>query len=287
MALERLRSTTPIDALRVEPRPCAPFEGGPLVRVDATGLRLVSEDPPIYLAHNFLPITICEQLMQTARRHMQASRVVGDAQTGRTSDSCLFRREDTPAVVERVLNVFSRMPGGDEHVVDWSHVELPQVGRYRHGQEYREHFDAFDASTDVGRACIANGGQRIATVLIYLNNVRVGGATYFPHAGVAVRPRAGTAVIFFPASLDGVLDHRALHAALPAGDEKWVSQIWVRAAPFNGVASVTLDRPIVARPPSFAHSIPWSVDRLSDVDWSSISESDERTRPSLAGGRRV
>ena len=44
----------------------------------------------------------------------------------------------------------------------------------------------------------------------------------------------GKAVVFFPCFADGVMDTRTLHAAEPAGDTKWVSQIWIRQANFEG-----------------------------------------------------
>lgn len=40
--------------------------------------------------------------------------------------------------------------------------------------------------------------------------------------------------MFFPCFADGVMDTRTLHAALPADDVKWVSQIWIRQANFEG-----------------------------------------------------
>jgi prolyl 4-hydroxylase len=43
-----------------------------------------------------------------------------------------------------------------------------------------------------------------------------------------VSPRKGTALVFFPATVDGYLDKMALHAALPAIDTKYVSQVWIR-----------------------------------------------------------
>jgi hypothetical protein len=50
----------------------------------------------------------------------------------------------------------------------------PQVARYRPNQYYLPHFDAFDLTTEPGRECVRSGGQRVATVLIYLNNVSQG-----------------------------------------------------------------------------------------------------------------
>lgn len=66
------------------------------------------------------------------------------------------------------------------------------------------------------------------TVLVYLNDCSQGGQTEFPAMNLKVSPRKGTALVFFPATVDGYLDKMALHAALPAIDTKYVSQVWIR-----------------------------------------------------------
>lgn len=43
-------------------------------------------------------------------------------------------------------------------------------------------------------------------VLIYLNDVSVGGKTHFPRLNLSVTPTKGMALVFFPATLDGRLD---------------------------------------------------------------------------------
>ena len=75
----------------------------------------------------------------------------------------------------------------------------------------------------------AQGGQRVATVLCYLNDVALGGATAFPKLGISVRPKRGRCLLFFPGHLDGRMDEQTLHEAQPAVDTKWVTQVWVRA----------------------------------------------------------
>ena len=40
------------------------------------------------------------------------------------------------------------------------------------------------------------GGQRVITVLAYLNDVEQGGATDFPEVGVSVKPNKGDVVVF-------------------------------------------------------------------------------------------
>jgi prolyl 4-hydroxylase len=63
--------------------------------------------------------------------------------------------------------------------------------RYLAAQEYKPHYDAFDLSTEDGRRFAQNGGQRVATVLIYLNDVPNGGKTAFQKLGLSVTPRWG------------------------------------------------------------------------------------------------
>jgi prolyl 4-hydroxylase len=125
-------------------------------------------------------------------------------------------------------------------------MELPQVGRYLTTQQYLPHYDAFNVDEADGARFAANGGQRTVTVLVYLNDVSSGGHTAFPqlkggqhqhqhhqhgsasHQQLEIRPSRGTALVFFPATVDGHLDPRTLHAALPAVDTKFVSQVWIR-----------------------------------------------------------
>ena len=107
-------------------------------------------------------------------------------------------------------------------------MELPQVARYTDSQRYVEHYDGVDPHTDAGRAFCANGGQRVATVLVYLNEVADGGCTAFRRVNFEVKPEKGKALIFFPGFTNGELDTDALHAGMPAVDCKWVSQVWIR-----------------------------------------------------------
>ena len=96
-----------------------------------------------------------------------------------------------------------------------------------------QHFDAFDLGNEDGRRVASNGGQRVVTVLVYLN-VDIGGATAFPALNLQVQPRRGMALVFFPATVDGLLDRMALHAALPALEMKYVSQVWIRQSTYAG-----------------------------------------------------
>ena len=83
------------------------------------------------------------------------------------------------------------------------------------------------------RASLARSGQRVSTLVMYLNDVPAGGATDFPALGLQVAPRRGNAVYFEYANQRGQLDHATLHAGTPVEQgEKWVLTKWMRARRF-------------------------------------------------------
>lgn len=187
------------------------------------GLRQVHLRPPVYEIDGFLNAAECRQLMASARPLLHRSQAKGRGQTTprRTSFSCALAQADAAAapVVERV----AKLTG-----VAAAFQELPQVARYTSSQRYSEHHDGADPSTASGREFLEDGGQRICTVLIYLNDVAEGGGTHFPLLELTARPKQGRALVFFPGFANGELDTDMVHCAQPAVDTKWVSQVWLR-----------------------------------------------------------
>lgn len=65
-------------------------------------------------------------------------------------------------------------------------------------------------------------------MLIYLNSVARGGATHFVELGLRVKPVMGSALVFFPATIEGYVDGLTYHESEAAIDTKWVMQVWLR-----------------------------------------------------------
>lgn len=195
------------------------------LNVDYPGLRKVHEKPPIFVVDNFLTDTECDNLIAVAGPLLQRSKthaIAGsEATKGRTSLTCHLAKktEPCPSLLHKI-HLLTGKPYGQ--------MELPQVARYTDSQRYVEHYDGVDPHTEAGRAFCASGGQRVATVLMYLNNVIEGGGTYFRRINFEVQPVKGMAVVFFPGFMNGELDQDALHAGMPPVGIKWVSQVWVR-----------------------------------------------------------
>lgn len=187
------------------------------------GIERISDvhGPPIYLVHDFLSDHEVDFLIDVAESCLSRSLVGGEMESAlRTSTSCNFEQDDLPGLMEKVTYLTGKPR---------EHCESPQVAKYEPGQQYRQHVDGFSSlGGPTGRKELTYGGNRLVTVLIYLNNVGEGGETHFPYMNIKVPPTKGTALVFFPSTVYGEMDVQALHAALPAVDTKYVSQVWVR-----------------------------------------------------------
>jgi prolyl 4-hydroxylase len=103
-----------------------------------------------------------------------------------------------------------------------------QVVHYINGQKYDSHHDW---------GVSGYPESRFITVLMYLTTQvddGAGGETSFPKAigggegGIKIRPKKGTAVVFYNLLEDGNGDDLALHAALPVWrGEKWLANYWI------------------------------------------------------------
>ncbi len=188
--------------------------------------------PRLIVFGGLLTAAECDALVEAARPRLLRSETVDTATGGsevnaaRTSDGMFFTRGETELIarIERRMAALLRWP------VD--HGEGLQILRYAPGAEYRPHHDYFDPARPGTAAVLRRGGQRLATLVTYLNTPAAGGATIFPDVGVDVAPVKGNAVFF---SYDRPHPStRTLHggAAVLAG-EKWVATKWLREGRFD------------------------------------------------------
>lgn len=185
--------------------------------------------PRLMVLRNFLTEAECEHLVERARPKIAPSTTV-DPDTGahivveaRSSTSTYFALRETPMITgieERIAEILS---------LDVINGEGLQVLNYGVGQEYKPHFDFFDPNLKGTPKVIAVGGQRVATCIMYLNDVEAGGETRFPEVDIQVAPRKGDAILFYNLLPHGEVDRKSLHASLPVtAGEKWVATKWVR-----------------------------------------------------------
>lgn len=94
----------------------------------------------------------------------------------------------------------------------WMNWEAPVVTQYSQGALFASHNDA---SPTKGSEWADLGGQRLVTVITYLNTCPRGGATKFDVLDFQVQPKEGSALVFFPADKESLkADGRTVHQSV-------------------------------------------------------------------------
>ena len=191
---------------------------------------LTMNRPRLTLYGGLLSDAECEALIALAGPRLSRSETVQDRTGGsevnaaRTSEGMFFSRGETPLVeaIEQRIAALLNWPVGQG--------EGLQVLRYRPGAQYRPHFDYFDPAQPGTQELLRGGGQRVATLLMYLNTPLQGGATTFPDADLEIAAVKGHALFF--AYDRPHPDTLTLHGGAPVIEgEKWVATKWLRADP--------------------------------------------------------
>jgi prolyl 4-hydroxylase len=167
----------------------------------------------------------CGYLIEAATPMLEPS-VVVDTLTGRqvkdpvrSSDGVGFTWPLENPAVHALGRRIARASG-----TEVAQGEPLQILRYRPGQEYKTHYDAIPGWSN----------QRVATMLVWLNDGYEGGETWFPTPGLAVRGGPGDALLFCNVGPDGRRDAAAAHAGRPVtAGEKLLASRWIRARPFH------------------------------------------------------
>ena len=208
-------------------------EKNPLPDRPAMKLNLLHQSPPVLSIENFFTEEECDDIKDIASSaerggpmeceagpvQVQSATFSALAQSKRTSTSWFCYYSQVPTLLAKAQKVLG--------IPTLEQMEEPQIVRYKTGEEFSWHYDEVPSNQ------LKNGGQRVATLLVYLNDVGTGGGTVFRdlcdgNTGemLTMKPKRGSALLFFPAYRDGRPDDRTLHKGEIAGDEKWIIQMW-------------------------------------------------------------
>jgi prolyl 4-hydroxylase len=194
---------------------------------------LTLKAPLITLLDNVLTPDECEALMTMAEPKLTRSTVVDNGDGGRkvirdrTSDGVFFTREENDLIktIDKRIVALTGIP--------LNQGEGLQVMRYQVGGEYKVHPDYFPPRLKGSEVNMRQGGQRIATMLMYLQPPVKGGETVFPEIGLSVVPKQGSAVFFEYTDENGNVDPQTLHAGAPVIEGvKWIATRWIRERAF-------------------------------------------------------
>lgn len=191
--------------------------------------------PRVSSIEGFLSKPVCSWLIK------QASKNLVRAPVQRAEDNAAFSLDNSrsnsvagsshlqPDLVVQLVNMRIASAIG----LPLAHQEPTNFLNYKRGQEYSDHYDFFRKEEEAGFAHeLRTIGQRVATVLVYLNDGYDGGETAFPRLDWSFKGKLGDALIFWNLDAAGEREMNSLHAGRPVTKgEKWLLSKWVRQRP--------------------------------------------------------
>ena len=197
-------------------------------RVATMQPEIVRADPKIVLWRGLFSELECKYLMNVGLPWMERA-MIADSVTGhgvldpvRVSDTTAVPLISEDLIVQAVNRAIALATGTQTR---WG--EPLTVLRYRPGQQYHPHYDAYEEGWPEP--------QRTTTALVWLNDAYEGGETRFPELGITVRGAVGDMLVFPNLGPDGRRDDRMLHAGLPVTrGEKWLASRWITGVDMIG-----------------------------------------------------
>ena len=199
----------------------------------ADNVIMYSADPILYVVNDFLSNDECNAFVDASKGKLKPSTVISPDKhiqhESRTSENCWIEHNANEIVheVSKRLSILAQMP--------IRNAEQYQLVYYEKNGEYRPHFDSFDLDTPEGKRNWEPGGQRMLTIIAYLNDVQSGGGTDFPKLGFTIPPKKGDVVVFNnTCDEDSQNGHpnihpNSLHAGMPVlSGKKWIVNLWFR-----------------------------------------------------------
>jgi len=196
---------------------------------------IYAQHPRVEVVDGLVPPVICRHFIDIGKKNLKPSQVIQatkeskktvDTRTSMNSWIAHNQTEMTQALADQISDLVK---------IPLENAEKFQLIHYKETQEYKPHYDAFDPNTFGGAKALMQGGQRILTALIYLNNVPEGGGTSFPNLGFNINAKQGRMVIFHNL-IDGTSERHpdSKHGGMPVLlGEKWAINLWFRESKFT------------------------------------------------------
>jgi prolyl 4-hydroxylase len=178
-------------------------------------------DPKVY--PKFITDDEAKYILKMAEYNYEDSIVVGTDSKGiRKSQTYWLNKYDKVAkkIIQKVCDI-------DGYSID--QAEDIQVVKYEPNGYYNEHHDSCCDDLDECKEFLKDG-NRILTMVIYLNDDFEGGATRFPKLDKNFKPKKYSGILFYPMNKNGDKCHEnSLHAGMPVTKgEKYIANVWIR-----------------------------------------------------------
>lgn len=165
-----------------------------------------------------------EYIIETAKTRFSNSTIVsGKDESIRKSETAWLRKSEPV-----IKDIFERL--SKQFKFNLKNVEDLQVVRYTPGGYYNEHHDSCCDDNDHCRDFAKKSGQRVLTILMYLNDEFEDGYTHFPNLSLQLKANKYGGIVFYPLELGGSRCHpNSLHKGTPVtSGTKYICNIWVR-----------------------------------------------------------
>lgn len=204
------------------------FNQSEFFATDNYSLMTDAYDEP-YIKNNIINEQEANYIINKASLKFNDSHILGDTldTTIRKSKTAWLYKSD-PIIMEIIVRIANIVN------LPLENAEALQIVKYEPNGYYNEHHDSCCDEHQLCTEFIKRGGQRVKTVLIYLNDEFTEGATNFPVLNKKFKPPKYSAVIFNPLAKNSNKCHpKAIHAGLPVKTGiKYIANLWFREQKF-------------------------------------------------------
>jgi prolyl 4-hydroxylase len=201
---------------------------------------LLNDTPLIKKWDNFLSKEECDEIIEYGKKSLKPGGVVnanGDNVIDYSHRNASVSIADSPELSLTLESIRDRI---SEYIeIDKSRFEKCTITHYAIGQDFKVHPDYFiSLDTEIHKKATLQrckmGGNRISTIILYLNDVIEGGETYFPWLNLKIKSEQGNMVQFDYGYEDFMSNIHSQHAGMPVLEgEKWIVTVWVREQPLT------------------------------------------------------
>ncbi len=191
--------------------------------------RVPSRNVDIYVARDFLDDEECRILCEKIDRDARPSTLLSatDDTEFRTSSSTDFNRQD--AAIDKIEDKITAFMG-----IPKENGETIQGQRYEIGQQFKPHHDWFYVDQDYWKTEKNQGGQRIWTAMVFLNDTQTGGATRFKKLGKMFHAEKGKLLCWNNLDAQGEPNTWTLHQGMKVRQGvKYIITKWFRELPWG------------------------------------------------------
>ncbi len=181
--------------------------------------------PRIATLNRLLTPEECDYVISRGAPYLKRAQVAGGQTLDvRTNTTAALGLIESDPLIQSIDELITRALGHPP-----AHGENLSLLHYIPGQQFAAHCDWIDPNAPGRAQEIALSGQRVKTLIVYLNEGFEGGETVFPRVGWRFKGKRGDALLWDNVMPDGTPDPRTLHEGTsPRSSDKFVLSKWMR-----------------------------------------------------------